>query len=59
MNIVYAMTRNVYEKILPSLRSLAETNPKATVYILCEDDKLPFKTPLPVKRAISCFDFAE
>ena len=49
MNIVYAMTRNVYEKILPSLRSLAETNPKAVVYILCEDDTLPFETPLPVK----------
>ena len=49
MNIVYAMTRNVYEKILPSLRSLAETNQKATVYILCEDDALPFKTPMPVK----------
>lgn len=48
MNIVYAMTRNVYRKILPSLRSLAETNPGAKVYILAEDDALPFETPLPV-----------
>ena len=40
MNIVYSMTRNVYEWILPSLRSLAETNPKAKVFILCEDDKI-------------------
>lgn len=47
MNIVYAMTRNVYEWILPSLRSLAETNPNANVYILAEDDELPFETPLP------------
>lgn len=40
MNIVYAMTRNVYEWILPSLRSLKETNPKAKVFIICEDDKI-------------------
>lgn len=43
MNIVYAMTRNVYHMILPSLRSLAETNPDANIYILAEDDKLPFE----------------
>lgn len=46
MNIVYAMTRNVYDWILPSLRSLAETNPEAEVYVLAEDDKLPFETPI-------------
>lgn len=40
MNIVYAMTRKVYEWILPSLRSLKETNPKAKVFILCEDDHI-------------------
>ncbi|MBQ1294915.1 MAG: hypothetical protein IIY21_12810 [Clostridiales bacterium] len=40
MNIVYAMTREVYEWILPSLRSLKETNPKAKVFILCEDDHI-------------------
>ena len=45
MNIVYAMTRNVYDWILPSLRSLFDHNPDAKVYILCEDDALdlPFK----------------
>lgn len=45
MNIVYAMTRNVYGWILPSLRSLFDHNPDAKVYILCEDDELdlPFK----------------
>ena len=48
MNIVYAMTRNVYHKILPSLRSLAEHEPGAEVYILAEDDTLPFDTPIPV-----------
>ena len=46
MNIVYAMTRNIYRKILPSLRSLSEFHPKANVYILAEDDELPFDTPI-------------
>lgn len=45
MNIVYALTRNVYEWILPSIRSLAEHNPDARVFILCEDDVLPFDLP--------------
>ena len=48
MNIVYALTRNYYNKILPSLRSLAEHEPKAKVYILAEDDELPFDTPQKV-----------
>ena len=48
MNIVYALTRNYYHKILPSLRSLAEHEPKAKVYILAEDDALPFETPQKV-----------
>ena len=45
MNIVYAMTRNVYHMVLPSLRSLAKTNPDANVYMLIEDDEFPFETP--------------
>ena len=45
MNIVYALTRNVYHKLLPSIRSLMATNPKAKVYILCEDDEFPFELP--------------
>lgn len=48
MNIVYALTRNYYHKILPSLRSLYEHEPKAKVYILAEDDALPFETPQKV-----------
>ena len=48
MNVVYALTRNYYHKILPSLRSLAEHEPKAKVYILAEDDALPFDTPQKV-----------
>lgn len=50
MNIVYALTRNVYHKIVPSVRSLIEHNPKAKVYIVCEDDKFP--VDLPVKPVV-------
>ena len=46
MNIVYALTRNVYEWILPSIRSLAAHNPSAKVFILAEDDELPFGLPI-------------
>ena len=40
MNIVYAMTRNVYHQILPSIKSLKENEPKARIFILCEDDSI-------------------
>lgn len=46
MNIVYALTRNVYDWIRPSVRSLAEHNPDASVFILAEDDALPFALPI-------------
>ena len=46
MNIVYAMTRHVYPWILPSITSLMEHNPKARVFILAEDDSLPFSLPV-------------
>jgi len=49
MNIVYAMTHHVYEWILPSLRSLAATNPDARVFILAEHDELPFALPMPAE----------
>ena len=46
MNIVYACTRNYYHKILPSMRSLAEHEPKARVFILAEDDSLGIELPM-------------
>ena len=49
MNIVYALTRNVYEWLLPSMRSLAEHHPDAKVYILCEDDEFPIDLPMDAK----------
>lgn len=45
MNVVYAMTRNVYEWALPSIRSLIHHNPKAKVFLLIEDDTLPYELP--------------
>ena len=50
MNVVYALTRNVYEWIRPSITSLTEFNPDVCVFILCEDDEFPFE--LPVKAEI-------
>lgn len=46
MDIVYAMTHHVYEWILPSIRSLKDTNPDARVFILAEGDELPFDLPM-------------
>lgn len=46
MNIVYALTRNVYEWMLPSIKSLAKHNPNARVFILAEDDEMPFDLPI-------------
>lgn len=48
MNVVYAMTRNLYPHIIPSITSLMEHNPKANVYILAEDDELE----LPCKAKV-------
>lgn len=45
MNVVYALTRNYYKKILPTIKSLAEYHPEAQVYILAQDNQLPFEIP--------------
>ena len=49
MNIVYALTRNVYPWLLPSIRSLADHHKDARVFILCEDDEFPLDLPMPAK----------
>lgn len=46
MNVVYSLTRNVYDWLLPSVRSLAKYNPSARVFILTEYDELPFDLPI-------------
>ena len=45
MNIVYAVTHDYYPKLIPSITSLLEHNPKANIYVLAEDDEIdiPFK----------------
>lgn len=48
MNVVYAITRNVYEWAVPSIKSLAEHNPKAKVFMLAEDDEFPYDLPIDV-----------
>lgn len=45
MNIVYALTRNVYEQLLPSITSLVKHNKNAKIFIVCEDDKFPYELP--------------
>lgn len=49
MNIVYALTKNVYEWVVPSIKSLAEHNPKARVFMLAEDDEFPYELPINVE----------
>lgn len=49
MNIVYALTKNVYEWVVPSIKSLAEHNPKARVFMLAEDDEFPYELPIDVE----------
>ena len=45
MNVVYAVTRNAYEWILPSVASLIRHNPETDIYVLAEDDSLPYTLP--------------
>ena len=40
MNIVYAVTHDFYQKLIPSITSLLEHNPKANIYVLAEDDSI-------------------
>lgn len=46
MNFVYAVTKNYQNKLLPSLRSLAEHHPDARVFVVTEGKKLDFETPI-------------
>lgn len=46
MNIVYALTENYYNKLLPSMRSLKEHHPDARVFIVCEHSTFPIDLPM-------------
>ena len=41
MNVVYAVTENFQDKILPSVRSLADNNEDVDLYIVTETDTVP------------------
>lgn len=49
INIVYAVTRNAYEWLVPSIKSLVEHNPKVRIFVLAEDDEIPFTLPVNVE----------
>ena len=45
MKIVYAATENLYPYLVPTLCSLFEHNDPEKVYIMIEDDELPYEVP--------------
>lgn len=45
MRVVYAATRNLYPYLVPTLCSLLEHNDPEVVYIMAEDDRLPYELP--------------
>lgn len=47
--VAYCMTRNLYEKVVPSLNSLLENTKVNKVFLLIEDDDIGFKLPGKVK----------
>ena len=45
VNVVYSLSRNLYPWLKPSITSLLEHNRDAKIFILAEDDELPFEIP--------------
>ena len=45
MIVAYAATRNLYEDLKPALASLLEYNTPEKIYLVIEDDELPYRTP--------------
>ena len=45
MNVIYSGTRNLYHAMRGAIGSLLRYNPDAKVYVLAEDDELPFDIP--------------
>lgn len=50
MNVVYAVTRDYHEKIVPSVRSLVEYNKDVNLFVVTEGDDLT--VDLPVKATV-------
>ena len=49
MNVAYCLTRNYYDKAVPSMRSLLAHNPDARIYVVGETDDFPF----PIHKMIN------
>lgn len=49
IKVVYSLSRNLYPWLKYSIRSLIEHNPDVKIYVLAEDDALPFDIPVEHK----------
>ena len=45
IKIVYSLTRNLYPQLKGAIRSLLDHNEDVMIYVLAEDDELPFEIP--------------
>lgn len=46
---VYSASRNLYPYMLPSIKSLLDHNEVETIYLMIEDDELPYEVPKECK----------
>ena len=49
IEVVYTASRNLYPYLMASVRSLLDYNPDARVWMLIEDDRLPYDVPWNVE----------
>ena len=45
MKVVYSATRNLYPYMLPSIKSLLDHNNVEKIYLMIEDDEMPYDVP--------------
>lgn len=56
--VVYTLTRNYYDKMIPSLKSLLAHTHIDTIYVLAEDDELPLDLPREVKERMKVINIS-
>lgn len=56
MNVVYVGTRNLYQAMMPSIRSLLDHNHVDRLYLVIEDDSFPVDIPGVDLRVINVSD---
>ena len=47
INVVYSLTRNLYPYLKGAIRSLLDHNDDVMIYVMAEDDELPFEISCP------------